>query len=164
MRAQTKIYLGLGSNIGNRIENIKRAVRLIKADPHFKNVRVSHFYETLPVGPKQRDFINAVLAAATDMSPVELLSFAKDAERSLGRKKRKLKWGPREIDIDILFFNDIILNSPDLVIPHPAIQERRFVLIPFAEIEGNFKHPILKKSISEMLSECNGTERVEKIR
>ena len=145
-----KIYLGFGSNIGNRVREIEKAVGIIKNNPHFKNLRVSRFYESSPVGPRQRDFVNGVVAAETDLSPVPLLKFLKETEKKLGRKKRKVKWSPREIDIDILFYGKRTVNKKSLKIPHPEIANRLFMLTPLCDIAPGFSHPVLKKTVRKL--------------
>jgi 2-amino-4-hydroxy-6-hydroxymethyldihydropteridine diphosphokinase len=144
------IYLGLGSNIGSRAENIISALSLLQSSGYVDIKKASSFYETSPIGPKQRNFYNAVIKAKTNLNPNDFLSFIKEAEEIIGRVKT-LYWGPRIIDIDILFFNNDIISEKHLTIPHKEIQNRLFVLIPFAEIAKNFFHPILKQKIGYIL-------------
>jgi len=164
MKHYVRIFLGLGSNIGDRAGQIKDAVGIIKSNPHFRNVRVSRFYESSPVGPKQRDFVNAVLRARTDMPVMELLSFIKDVEKKLGRKKRMLMWGPRDIDIDILFFGSKVLKKKELKIPHAELAKRLFVLVPLGDIAPGFRHPVLKKTVSAMKKELLLTSPEQKVK
>ncbi len=159
-----KIFLGLGSNIGDRARNIKAAVEAVKSNPHFKSVRVSRFYESSPVGPKQKDFVNAVLSSRTDLSPEELLKFSKGTEKNLGRKIRKLKWGPREIDIDILVYGSRVVKKVGLKIPHPEIIKRLFVLKPLCDIAPGMVHPVLRKTVSRLRNEALLTYPEQKVK
>jgi 2-amino-4-hydroxy-6-hydroxymethyldihydropteridine diphosphokinase len=146
------IYLGLGSNIGNRAENIISALSLLQSSSFVKIEKISSFYETSPIGPKQRKFYNIAIKAGTPLNPQDVLSLIKQIEELIGRKKT-LHWGPRVIDIDILFFNNIIIAEKNLVIPHKEIQNRLFVLVPLNEIAGDFVCPFSNKKIGSILNE-----------
>lgn len=150
-------YIGLGSNLRNREENMVLATE----DLGSLIVKMSFLYETEPVGPHQPWFLNAVLQIETDWSAHQLLKECQRVEVMLHRE-RVVPKGPRTIDLDILFYDDLIVNEPDLVIPHAAIAERRFVLEPLCEIAPNFVHPVLKKSIAELLSLCPDRSVVRK--
>ena len=144
-----KVFLGLGSNVGNKIENIKKAINLLQEK--INNIEVAPFYVSKAVGyENQDDFVNTVLKGYTKLNPFELLEFTKQVEKQVGRIYR-FHWGPREIDIDILFYDDLVINTEDLVIPHPRIQERDFVLIPLSDLEDGFIHPSLNLKIKELL-------------
>ena len=133
------------------------AIQLIADSPALKFSRRSSFYKTEPVGITDQDwFINAVVSAETTLSPSELLSSLLRMEAEMGRT-RESKWGPRVIDLDLLFYDDNILELPGLNVPHPEIQNRRFILAPMSEIAGEFKHPVLNKTISELLAELPPT-------
>ncbi len=148
-----KTYLSLGSNEGNRMLWLQKATDLIEARCGAILQR-SSVYRTAAWGiTAQPDFLNMVVSVETTQTPTELLEKILGIERSLGRH-RTVKWGPRIIDIDILFFNDEIIDSPGLVIPHPFLHERRFTLTPLAEIAPGLVHPKLKKTIAELLAEC----------
>jgi 2-amino-4-hydroxy-6-hydroxymethyldihydropteridine diphosphokinase len=128
------ICLGLGSNVGDREANIRAAVAGLAAWPGIRVAQVSSLYETAPVGyTEQADFLNAVAGVATTLPPAELLAACLAVERSLGRE-RKLRWGPRTIDIDVLLYDDVALDTPALTLPHPRLHERCFVLVPLAEV------------------------------
>jgi 2-amino-4-hydroxy-6-hydroxymethyldihydropteridine diphosphokinase len=146
------IYLGLGSNIGNRLENILSTLSFIQSSLLIKIVKLSSLYETSPIGPTQKSFYNITLKAKTNLHPYDLLFFLKQLEQILGRKKT-IKLGPRIIDIDILFFGNKILNNSLLSIPHKELQNRLFVLIPLNEIAKNLVHPTLNKTIHIILKE-----------
>jgi 2-amino-4-hydroxy-6-hydroxymethyldihydropteridine diphosphokinase len=158
----SKIYLCLGSNLGDRKLNIKKAFDgLITCG--IKVSAQSSVYETEPVGFKiQPLFYNICVEADTDIEPVPLLRILQEVESKTGRKKGE-KWGPRIIDIDILFYNNIIIYSPELVIPHPEIQNRKFVLAPMSEIAGGLIHPGYNITINEMLEKGNFTEKVKRL-
>ena len=144
----TKIFLALGSNLGDKKQRINDATSLLKK--YIGDITVAKFYETRPqYYEKQDTFVNTVISGYTELSPLELLHFIKEVEKQIGRKKR-FHFGPREIDIDILFYDDLIYKYENLIIPHPLLQEREFVLKPFLDLEPNFVHPQLKKTIKEL--------------
>jgi dihydroneopterin aldolase/2-amino-4-hydroxy-6-hydroxymethyldihydropteridine diphosphokinase len=144
------VYIGIGSNIGNRQKNCLRAIELLEKRGVIIKER-SSMYETEPWGIKdQPKFINMVVEIETVLNPNELLRILKDVEKKVGRKE-SLKWGPRIIDLDILLVDDIILNEDNLKIPHPLMHKRDFVLQPLCEIAPDIKHPLLKLSINELL-------------
>lgn len=128
------VYLGVGSNLGNRCKNIKKAMSLLEGIPGIKLSKISSLYNTLPVGgPKQRNFLNGAIKIKTNLSPLILLENLKGIEKKLGRRKT-IKNGPRQIDLDILFYGNILMNTKKLRIPHPYMFERNFVLKPLKEI------------------------------
>ena len=155
-----KVYLALGSNLGERQRNLSRALELLSPQVHIE--RVSSLYETDPVGYlDQPRFLNAVLRGTTTLSPHDLLAQAKEVEKELGREPG-FPNGPRPIDIDILFYNKKIISSPELTIPHPRLEERAFVLIPLAEIAPNIAHPVTGRRVREMLKGAGGLDGVKK--
>ena len=152
------VFLGLGSNIGNKEDNINKALAVISELYIVK--KISHLYVTEPVGNiKQEWFLNCVVEIQTDVDPKKLLSAVKSIERKLGRKKT-VQNGPRIIDIDILFYGDHILKTKNLVIPHPSIQDRLFVLQPMMDITPDLIHPVLKRSIHELYNNHHCTEKI----
>jgi 2-amino-4-hydroxy-6-hydroxymethyldihydropteridine diphosphokinase len=143
-------YIGIGSNLGKRRENCLRAIDLIKKKGIIVKKR-SSLYETEPWGVKDQPlFLNMVIEIETDLHSLQLLRVLKDIEQELGREV-SYQWGPRIIDLDILLFEDIVLNEDNLKIPHPLMHERDFVLRPLNEIAPNARHPVLKMSIHELL-------------
>jgi 2-amino-4-hydroxy-6-hydroxymethyldihydropteridine diphosphokinase len=142
-------YLGVGSNIGKREENCLRAIELMEENG-LKITKKSGMYETKPWGVKdQPAFINMAVEAETDASPHELLLLLKRIEREAGRRPGK-RWGPRVLDIDILLYENLIMNENDLSIPHPLMHKRAFVLEPLSEIAPGRIHPVLHKTIKQL--------------
>ncbi|MGI6307025.1 MAG: 2-amino-4-hydroxy-6-hydroxymethyldihydropteridine diphosphokinase [Dethiobacteria bacterium] len=140
-RPPVTVYLGLGSNIGDSHAYLQRAIDLLNAHPDIKVERVSPFLETEPVGYlEQPNFLNGVVQAATSLTPQELLAATQSIENKLGRV-RTIRWGPRTIDIDILLYGDLILESTDLIIPHPRMLGRAFVLQPLAMLAPELRIP-----------------------
>jgi 2-amino-4-hydroxy-6-hydroxymethyldihydropteridine diphosphokinase len=127
-------YVALGSNLGDRLGTLQRAVDLLDGRPRVDVVRSSRIYETEPVGPPQPDFLNAVLEIRTDLEPRELLEVCLSVETELGRVRGE-RWGVRTIDIDLLTYDELTVDEPDLVIPHPRMHERGFVLVPLGELD-----------------------------
>lgn len=149
------VYLGIGSNLGDRFENIKSAIKKIAQLGEIS--QTSSLWETMPWGcAQQQPFLNCVISLETILSPFELLKRTSQIELKLGRK-REQKFGPRTIDIDILLYGDLIINKPNLVIPHPYLHQRKFVLLPLSEIAPNLLHPILERRIKELLEDSNGS-------
>ncbi|MBS1783438.1 MAG: 2-amino-4-hydroxy-6-hydroxymethyldihydropteridine diphosphokinase [Bacteroidetes bacterium] len=148
-----QVFLLLGSNEGDRIDWLKRAIKRLC---QFVVIdKQSSVYETAAWGlESQSDFLNMVIEIKTQLSATELLIEIQKLETELERQ-RTIVWGPRTLDIDILFYNNDIIQSPHLVIPHPYIQDRRFTLEPLSEIAPNLKHPILKETVQQLLNHCN---------
>lgn len=158
----SKAYLSLGTNMGDRLSNIQQAVRLLTSDNNIKLLKASSFYETQPWGLSEQNwFINAAIAVETELSPIELLRVCQNIEEKLGRiREGKPKWSERIIDIDILFYDDLIFKNEILEIPHKYVHKRAFALVPMIEVNADLKHPILNKTIMEMHEELENPEDV----
>lgn len=152
------VYLSFGSNLGGRPENIRKAFKMLE-EKKIKIRRISSFYETEPLhNENQPSFVNCCAEAETHMSPEECLKTIKQAEKELGRDLNATRYSPRIIDIDLLYYDNIILKSKFLTIPHPQMRGRRFVLAPLSEIAPDFSDPITGIMVKEALlsSECSG--------
>lgn len=147
------VFVGIGSNEGDKILNLKKAVKEISILNYCVVESVSSVYETLPFGNlNQANFLNAVLKIKTTLTLNELFVQLKGIEKKLGRIKRE-KWGPREIDLDILLYNDLIFSDEIITLPHEGLIYRDFVLVPLVEIEPELFHPVFKRKVSEFISE-----------
>jgi 2-amino-4-hydroxy-6-hydroxymethyldihydropteridine diphosphokinase len=147
------VYLALGSNLGDRLANLKQAIASLT--PQMEVKAKSAVYETPPWGYEdQPKFLNQVIKAKTYLEPEQLLKHLKRLEVALGRKE-SFPNGPRLIDMDILFYDDLVLNTGSLIIPHPRLHERGFVLLPLMDINPDLVHPVNKKSVREMVAGCD---------
>ena len=160
---EDRIFIALGSNVGDRELNLLRAVAEIGRLEGSRITALSGFYNTEAVGEPQDDFLNGVLRLASPLLPRQLLMELQRIESVIFQRVRTSRWGPRRMDLDILFFGDLTISEPDLIIPHPRLHERRFVLQPLAEIAPELIHPLLGMSIAELLRTLGGNERVTKI-
>jgi 2-amino-4-hydroxy-6-hydroxymethyldihydropteridine diphosphokinase len=148
MSDQHTVYLALGTNLGDRRENLEAA--LLQLPPKVVPTAVSRLYETTPAYVlDQPGFLNIAVKAQTMLLPAELLAYLKRLEEHIGRQKT-VRYGPREIDIDIIFYDDLAIELPDLQIPHPRLAERSFVLRPLADIGAELTHPTLKRTVAEL--------------
>lgn len=144
-----KAFISIGSNIGDRLKHLKEAVRALHSHEGISVLSVSSIYETEPVGySDQADFLNLATGIETELSAHELLAVCQEIERELGRV-RDVRWGPRTVDLDILLYNNDLIETEDLVVPHPRMHERAFVLIPLLEIAPAIGHPVTSKLYSE---------------
>ncbi len=155
-------YLGLGTNLGPRLDNLREAWDLLPLpDGRLSHVRSSPIYETAPWGvASQPDFLNCVLEITTSLTPAELLDWVKEIEATMGREWSP-RFGPRNIDIDILFYSGDVVDEPNLQIPHPRLHQRAFVLIPMADLALELRHPTLRQSIRELAAIVPDTEGVK---
>ena len=158
----SEVYLSLGSNLGDRAENVKSALEALDNIDEINVVASSSFYETEPVGvTEQPKFINAAAKVETSLGPRELLKKIKSTEAMLGRAKT-FRWGPRIIDIDILLFGDLVMSEKGLEIPHREMKERTFVMVPLSEIGYGVVHPLTGKTIGEEASGLSDLESIKK--
>lgn len=152
----TKIYIALGTNLGDRVANLRAAIESLV--PDVKVLRESTIYETPPWGyTDQPAFLNMVVEAESSLRPGALLDYLKKREDELGRVKN-FRYGPRHIDLDILFYDDLIYEDERLQIPHPRLHERAFVLVPLADLAADFVHPVLGREVKSLLSEVDSTK------
>lgn len=159
-----KAYIGIGSNIGDKTANCKKAIELLNKHSQAKVTKISDFYETEPVGYKEQEwFVNCAVEIETDLNPQELLLLCRMIESELGRE-RKIKYGPRIIDLDILLYNNDIIDTIGLKIPHPEMHKRSFVLKPLSDIAPDAVHPVLKKTIVELLNNLAEEGAINKIK
>ena len=171
----SRVFVGIGSNEGDRLEHISRAIQRLSHTPGMQVSRMATIYDTEPLGPPQPEYLNTVIELDTTLSPQQLLEALKRLERQLGRVPSAQRWGPRVIDLDILLYDDRVLrpsraprqrrgrrrkcrgtqsidNEPVLIIPHPRMHERRFVLEPLAQLAPKLVHPVLKQTVAELLA------------
>ncbi len=149
-----RVFIGIGSNVGDRQGYIHLALRLLAELPGTELVKVSNVYETPPLGPvAQGLFLNAAVELRSSLSPVGLLQALQNIEKQAGREPldRRQTWGPRTLDLDLLFYDDLMMNEGGLTLPHPRLHERWFVLTPLADLDPGFVHPVLEMNVRELL-------------
>jgi 2-amino-4-hydroxy-6-hydroxymethyldihydropteridine diphosphokinase len=158
-----KVYISLGSNLGERQDNCDEAILRLAEHQGIEFIQRSSFYETEPVDYRSQPyFVNCVAELHTTLSPFQLIEAMLEVESDMGRV-RDIPKGPRLIDLDLLFFEDIILASPNLVLPHPALHQRSFVLTPLCEIAADFQHPLYRSTIRELLERLTDSASVIKL-
>lgn len=161
---ETDVYIALGSNLGDRELNLLRAVAEIGKLPSGKVTGLSPFYETSPVGVTDQPFFcNAVLRLATGQTPLELLRSLQQIENEIFKRKRDRHWGARTIDLDLLLYGDVVMESAELMLPHPRLAERRFVLQPLCDLAPQLLHPLLGQTMTQLLAGLRSTEKVTRI-
>jgi len=155
----TRAYIALGANLGDRAANIARALEQLRATPGVRVVTASRHWETAPVGPPQPAYLNAAAALDTELDALSLLGRLHEIERELGRTRGDERNLPRTLDLDLLLFGGLVIDAPELVVPHPRMHERAFVLEPLAEIAGGEVHPALGKTIAELAARVRHSEK-----
>ncbi len=159
-RKWVKAYVGVGSNLGDRKKNIEKALSFLKARKEIKILRISSLYDTVAVGGRsQANYLNAVFCFKTFLDPRRLLAVLQGIEKKMGRPLKREKWCPRVIDLDILFYSSTIFEKNKLIIPHPLMHERFFVLRPLLELAPRAVHPILKKTVKKLFNELKKNEK-----
>jgi len=144
-------YIGIGSNLGDRLENLKAAARLIENSEDVELKAVSSAYESAAIGPEQPDYVNAAVEIRTNLNADELLKLCTGIEDEMGRKRTDQKWAPRNIDLDILLYGDVMVDTPDLKVPHVELTNRAFVLLPLTELNPELIHPVRNIKLSEFI-------------
>lgn len=156
---KNRSYIALGSNITPRFYYLQEAEKNLASCDQIKVTNRSQIYETLPVGfMDQGQFLNMVIEVETNFTPTELLAYCQEVELSLGRK-REIRWGPRTIDLDILLYNHENMETEQLILPHPSMRERAFVMVPLADVNPDIEIPGLEKKVSEVLTELPAEEK-----
>ena len=157
---QENVYIGLGSNLGDRVEHLRDAVMRLKA-AGLPIIKVSQLYVAAPLGYVRDDaFVNAVVQATTTLKPLDLLNLLQTVEAAMGRLPG-VQFGPRPIDLDLLFYGSVQMETRKLTIPHPRLAQRAFVLKPLVELEPNLMHPVLYYTVSELLQDADDAEQVQ---
>lgn len=153
MGAGACVYLSIGSNLGDKYRNCLRGIDCLGEQASIKILDVSGFYRTAPVDYTAQDwFINGALSIETGLKPDQLLKTLKQVEQALGQFSKEIRFGPRIIDLDIIFYDTVVLENDELIIPHPRMHKRCFVLKPLCDIGADIMHPILKKTVRQLLS------------
>lgn len=154
------VYLSIGSNLGDKLENCRESIRRLNEDDRIAVECVSRFYTTAPVDYLDQDtFVNAAVRIRTDLAPMALLEVLQGIQRQMGQHEKEIRFGPRIIDLDIIFYDRIVLGTEALTVPHPRMHERAFVLVPLCDIDDSFCHPVLEKSLKELLSRVDTADR-----
>ncbi|HWP60588.1 MAG TPA: 2-amino-4-hydroxy-6-hydroxymethyldihydropteridine diphosphokinase [Candidatus Acidoferrales bacterium] len=159
-----RAYIGIGSNLGKKKENYLESLDRVAKIPGTKITKESSLYESEPLGDSKQWYVNGVIEIETELGPEQLLKRLKNIERQMGRKKVRKRWGARVIDLDILLYDDLKLNRRNLKIPHPELQNRKFVLLPLSEIAPQVVHPVLDATISELLLKVKNDKKVSLMR
>ena len=157
------VYLGLGSNVGDPVAQIRKALERIRGTKGIRLLRVSSLYRTEPLGETDQDwFVNAVAEVETSLLPLQLLDRLQEIEERMERNT-PYRWGPRSIDLDILFFGNRVVEEPELTIPHPLVEQRRFVLEPLVELAPDGVHPLHGKTFLELLEDLGTAQQVQRL-
>lgn len=153
-------FIGIGSNQGAKLENCARALKILSALPETKLRDRSSFFKSEPWGTTREWYVNGAAAVDTDLGPWALLGHCQAIEWNMGRRRTQNQWEDRVIDLDLLLFDDLVIDDPVLKIPHPELQKRKFVLVPMCEIAADVVHPFFRVSIAELLARVEDTKQV----
>ena len=151
-----KCAIALGSNLGNSLDTLENSLQALANIPGIDLTATSSWYQTKPIGPPQPDYLNGCAVLEVEQKPEELLTILQAIELQFGRIRQE-KWGARTLDLDILLYEDLVINTPKLIIPHPHLKDRAFVLVPLAEIAPNWIEPVSKKAIAQLAKEVDFT-------
>lgn len=158
-----RVYIGIGSNQGGKFDNCQRALQRIAAIPETQLMTSSSFFDSEPWGSSQQWFVNGVAAVDTNLEARCLLDSCQAIEWDMGRRRTARLWEDRVIDLDLLFFDDLVIDDPRLKIPHPELHKRKFVLVPMCEIAPDVVHPVLKMSMVQLLARVQDGKRVSPV-
>ena len=160
---QGNVAIGMGSNLGESLDTLKNAIQTLDEIPGINLITYSNWYRTKPIGPPQPDYINGCALLKVELTPHNLLEILLEVEQKFKRVRLE-HWGPRTLDLDLILYDDLILDTPNLQIPHPRMRERAFVLVPLAEIAPDWIDPVSGQTIVKLLEvvECSGVSKLEK--
>lgn len=160
-KSQGNAAIGMGSNLGESLDTLKNAIQTLGEIPGINLITYSNWYRTKPIGPPQPDYINGCALLKVELTPHKLLEILLETEQKFKRVRLE-HWGPRTLDLDLILYDDLILDTPNLQIPHPRMRERAFVLVPLAEIAPNWIDPVSGKTIAKLHEEveCSGISKL----
>ncbi len=160
MEKQVPVFISIGSNMGDKYDNCIKGIELLNQLEHTSVTDISPFYQTDPVDFTEQDwFVNGMVRITTFLSPVDLMASLKAIEQTLGQFEKTVRFGPRLIDLDIVLYDNLVMNQETVILPHPRMHKRRFVLKPLCDIDANILHPVMKQTIQSLLDELKEGEQ-----